>query len=783
MEKELLEKIIKNQDKVVYFMVNSIAEMVRIDSETGNSYMDLSEMITQDEDALSKLSTNNLALVFSSLLGDSKAKTKIEEMLMAKVKAGENIFSGINAEYDHMGFFYSTTWSDMLSNFSEENQSSILKAIEERFNNFKTENEAMYNIADYLQDYLNISNFFSCYDRGIFSEKAVAVMKKIIDKDLNIFNAMNFNMMQDEFLNLNEDSLMHILRYPNLSSKLLLIKDNAPELLDAFINEVNSIQGNEHISTVYEEIERMASCFAQNYSSLNGRSSQEAIDLSLKNFKLREKYLENGKQGQSIEEFLDEEFQKTIQNESKIEEKYSSFTQESLRRDKYEIIFNKYFSISLEDAERIVKEYGEDFSSIEEGLDDVSKETLGKIKAILSLENLEELNQLFAGKHLSITTEIVPAKSMIAIESSYREAYAKTYTKSFNSTANKISEEIQNGNVSFVEADGKQVLVVKLTTPFNFLIHSSDTGFKGDKELTNNSFKETWTNTEDTSHHLVATANIDESFMGMAPIGKNGVYYGFVPNNPQNINLMGNHDIDSHVRISKYAAHDPKYISQEKMPYSSRRVYSEFAIEKAIPDYVIIFDDMDETKLENAYKAASEFGIPVVSINKREVVKNQEENLENLMDEYRKSHSLVDLEKIIKTFETNKAGWLLNRVDEKDETFTESIQHTEFAETFNNLGIKIREILSEFQKNASIEDLKSLRSVLESEAKLYKSQNELNVPFTKVKMSDFLTITLEETIELVKNNDITQEDVAKETHRLIAAEKGIEPEQTEVEEK
>lgn len=782
MEKELLEKITKNQDRVVYFMVNSTAEQVEKDPETGRFYMDIREMIIKDEEALSKLSTNNLALLFSNLLSNSEAKSKIEDMLMSKVEAGENIFSGINAEYDYFGV-YNTTWNSMFSNFSKEDQTAIIEGIKEKFENLKNENEEIYNMADKLRDYLSISNFLSCYDRGIFSERAVATMENVFTKDPNIFNSMNFNMMQDEFLNINEDSLIHILRYPNLSSKLLLLKDNAPDLLDTFIDRTNSLQGKEHIATVYEEMERMASSFAKNYTALEGRSSQEIIDLSLKKFDLCEKYLSRGKQGQSLEEFLDEEFEKSIQNESMIGKKYSPHTQESLKRDKCEIIFNKYFSISTEDAERILESYGDDFSSIEGILDEVSKETLSKIKAILSLENLEELNQLFAGKHPSITAEIMPADRMIAIESSYREAYAKTYTKSFSSTSGRISEEIQNGNANFVEVDGKKVPVVKLTSPFNFLIHSSDTGFKGDKELKNNSFRETWTNNEDTSHHLVATTNIDESFMGMAPVGNNGVYYGFVPNNPENVNLMGNHDINSHVRNSGYSAQYAKYISQEKMPYNSRRVYSEFAIEKNIPDYVVIFDDMDEAKLKNAYKAAAEFGIPVISIDKREVVKNQEENLENLISKYQESHSVQDLETIIKTFETNKAGWLLNRVDEKDETFTENIQHTEFAETFNNLGQKIRGILSEFQKSASVEELVSLRDVLESEAELYKNQNELNLPFTKVKMSDFLTVTLEETTELVKNNAITQEDVAKETDRLIAVEKGIEPKQTEVEEK
>lgn len=211
------------------------------------------------------------------------------------------------------------------------------------------------------------------------------------------------------------------------------------------------------------------------------------------------------------------------------------------------------------------------------------------------------------------------------------------------------------------------------------------------------------------------------------------------------------------------------------MNYYSRRVYSEAAIEKCMPDYIVIYTDMEEMNLENSYKAASEFDIPIICFDKRELVKQQTDNIKELMNEFHNNNSIDTLEMIIKTYETNKAGWLLNREKEDDEfDLTYSINNYEFKSEFDDLGKEIGKVLRDFQKNAKREDLLKLRDILSEQQELYKCQNESNVPFPKVKMTEEFKINLEELSTLAISETITFEEVKQAEIILEQIEHGIE---------
>lgn len=77
-------------------------------------------------------------------------------------------------------------------------------------------------------------------------------------------------------------------------------------------------------------------------------------------------------------------------------------------------------------------------------------------------------------------------------------------------------------------------------------------------------------------------------------------------------------------------------MSSKTLVYNSRRVYSEFGIERegTIPDYVVICDDDLPEVIENSYKAASQFEIPIIYINKAEIEKEQIKNLEDMLENF-----------------------------------------------------------------------------------------------------------------------------------------------------
>ena len=67
-----------------------------------------------------------------------------------------------------------------------------------------------------------------------------------------------------------------------------------------------------------------------------------------------------------------------------------------------------------------------------------------------------------------------------------------------------------------------------------------------------------------------------------------------------------------------------------------------------------------------------------------------------------------------------------------------------------------------------------LRDILVQEQELYKNQNQNNVPFSKVKMTDEFEITLQELSALAIDKSITFEEVKQEERFLEQIEKGSE---------
>ena len=758
MNKERLEKIIKNQDRLVYYSFNNYDEGILFDSdiETNENYAMFLQENKFNEEFLSNLSTENLMMVFAD--GERESQSRIiESEIMKRSSNGEIVLCG--NDYDVFSFLEGTvsSFNSLLKKFKQENKEIIEnKVLDEYENTLKMSNPRAYNILSKTDSLLSKGNFLRYYENGTISDDGIEMMENIYANDISTFKKMNFGLVQDQFLGLGEDIITHIAKYPELTQKLFILQNNAPKLFDVFTNEINSIKSKEHISTVYEEIRCLLDKFSKNHNILQELpDTEDIVNSGLQNSNLFEEYLKSDRK-KSFNDFLDEQY-KTL---------YKPRPQ-----DKLEIFLAKYFSISLNKAQKLVESYGEDVESIKQDLNSSSLNVLSELKDLLETEDLEKIDNLYNNYKNKFS-----AKDMIICESDFRQAYAKTYTEAFEKTKNKINNLInqKSDKVNYVQVNGKNIPIVKISGKFNVFVHSSDTGFKGNKNIRDSSFKKNWCETDSPQQHLVATTNIDENFQGVAPIGENGVYYGFLPQNPEDINLIGNQDINSHVRSSNYSAEKAKYISAEKMNYYSRRVYSESAIEKRMPDCIVIYNDMKKSNIENSYKAAEEFEVPIVYIDKRELVKEQKDNILNLISDFKENQSIDTLEKIIKTYETNKAGWLLNREKSDEHNLTDSIDNSEFQDEFNLLGKQIGGILRGFKETASKKDLFKLRDILVQEQELYKDQNQNNVPFSKVKMTDEFEITLQELSALAIDKSITFEEVKQEERFLEQIEKGLE---------
>jgi hypothetical protein len=247
------------------------------------------------------------------------------------------------------------------------------------------------------------------------------------------------------------------------------------------------------------------------------------------------------------------------------------------------------------------------------------------LNLVNSIENITEENEpknidklFFSTNERWTPEEILDIKEKIANE------YAMSYTKELAKTEIMLK---QNNNIeNYIDNESKNIEIVRLKENFNFFVHSTDAQFVNTvetEEKTN--FQNRWHQGKDKSNHIISMSYINQDFVGCAPVGKNGVLYGFTNLEKEKIKLMGSTDINSYSRNFSYNSKTKKYLSAKTMPYNSRRVYNEIGVERndTEPNCVILFDDANEEVKKNSYLAASQNGIPLVLLDKEEIKNSQ----------------------------------------------------------------------------------------------------------------------------------------------------------------
>ena len=450
------------------------------------------------------------------------------------------------------------------------------------------------------------------------------------------------------------------------------------------------------------------------------------------------KSFENGLDEDKINSLIQEKLD--IENRQKNkDERFIEFKNKLL-----DIYFNKKYLMSRKDAQKLYQEYAQDLDN----LSNVNNERLffRELEQSLNLEELsiKELNELFKNdKNLFSNYEVNRFKSNVS------HACAKTYISSQKETKNKINLIKENQNEAEYQTeyvDGKSVKIVKLTGDMNLFLHSTDTGFIYDKNIEENfDFKRAWNEESTKEDHILSTVYANQDFMGVPPIGDNGVMYGYYSIPEENIRLMGVSDINTYNRELAFESKTKQYMSANTLPYSSRRVYSEFGIEKQAPDYIAIFDDFTEQSKYNALRAASQWGVDIVYIDKQKIANEQIEKLNNMIDKFDKNGSTDLLGKIINTYETNVAGWLLNRDDEEDKSHTKNIDNSRFEQDFNKLGEKIEKLALNYLEDISNYkddkkgELIQVANIILHEQQLYKDSmsagNRNKISATQMKLN------------------------------------------------
>lgn len=708
--KELIKKIIEEQDIVALYTYDGFNKSLGIMQEYSNGilYSELKKFILQNSEMLKKFTTKNLYTLLASTYDESE-KQMINEQIAERLKKEEFFCEDIDSE----AFLHPIHTYNSYGKIDKDVRNKINIKLEKQLKELGKE----YEIIDKnIKNYPDAANFLKYYKDGIFNKDKIAMINKFIEKDSKALEYMNFGIFKDNIFEIGSEFCEYISKFPTISYQLIFLEEKSPEIFKKIserFKNYNDIKEN------LDEIEVLITYCARNAFDLKEKNIkiEDLLECAYRNS--NEFKLINVECGEDYKKRLNQELDKQYTNAKDIKEKLN-------------IYMNKKYSLSLSGAKDLLKDFGTDIENLE--LSEETKKLFLELGEIVNLEDEKEIDRLFKENEMTYSTiQVKKIKNEIAKEC------AKDFSKEFNNTDEKIKN---NENVANIEYKGKKIPCVKLKENFNLLVHSTDAEFVNTKNSVEN-FAEDWSSGKDKKNHIISTTYINQDFLGMAPVAKNGVRYAFSNLEKSKLKLMGVTDLNTYSNSFAYDSVKRQYMSSKTLVYNSRRVYSEFGIERegTIPDYVVICDDDLPEVIENSYKAASQFEIPIIYINKAEIEKEQIKNLEDMLGKFRNTKDTEVLHKLINTYETNMAGWLLNRSDEiqDDKSHTANVDNTRFKEDFKQIQSQIEDTVKEYFKESkenkiSDNKISEVISILLDEIELYEGCEETK-PISKTRVS------------------------------------------------
>lgn len=731
--KELIKKIIEEQDIVALYTYDGFNKSLGIMQEYSNGilYSGLKKFILQNSEMLKKFTTKNLYTLLASTYDESEKKM-INEQIAERLKKEEFFCEDIDSE----AFLHPIHTYNSYGKIDKDVRNKINIKLEKQLKELGKE----YEIIDKnIKNYPDAANFLKYYKDGIFNNDKIAMINKFIEKDSKALEYMNFGIFKDNIFEIGSEFCEYISKFPTISYQLIFLEEKSPEIFKKIserFKNYNEIKEN------LDEIEVLITYCARNAFDLKEKNIkiEDLLECAYRNS--NEFKLINVECGEDYKKRLNQELDKQYTNAKDIKEKLN-------------IYMNKKYSLSLSGAKDLLKDFGTDIENLE--LSEETKKLFLELGEIVNLEDEKEIDRLFKENEMTYSTiQVKKIKNEIAKEC------AKDFSKEFNNTDGKIKNKIKNNeNVANIEYKGKKIPCVKLKENFNLLVHSTDAEFVNTKNSVEN-FAEDWSSGKDKKNHIISTTYINQDFLGMAPVAKNGVRYAFSNLEKSKLKLMGVTDLNTYSNSFAYDSVKRQYMSSKTLVYNSRRVYSEFGIERegTIPDYVVICDDDLPEVIENSYKAASQFEIPIIYINKAEIEKEQIKNLEDMLGKFRNTKDTEVLHKLINTYETNMAGWLLNRSDEiqDDKSHTANVDNTRFKEDFKQIQSQIEDTVKEYFKESkenkiSDNKISEVISILLDEIELYEGCEETK-PISKTRVSFNVQ-------ELLQEANKTLDDIGK----------------------
>ena len=727
----IMKRIIKNQDLIFYYCQNYATTFI--------VSIDLSKILVTDiimnPEYLSKVSDDNLVTLLYLMDKDFEYKDVLLEEVKKRINNGKALFDKHNITISLI-FFEVNESLAAYNKISDEYKDKVKelglenwKKLPDNIRHLKWQSNSLFQQLSIAKQYCN----------GSLGEKGLDIIKELAQINPNYISAINCEILNDDIIDiLGIEFVKKVCCYDNMSIKLVSIYKNDRELFESYARIVNDYFKNDTLKTGYQVSSELLDFFFDNseylktidLTALNSMEFINYVILIQKQDKKTIDYTINYKD--DLKNKCDEEF----------ESKYKkSYNKEDLKR----IFVKKYFSISLNEAKELVNEFSLELNLLKE-YDETGRlyEVISILDKLISEEDNNKIRDMYYNN-----TIYIDSIEMISINNKLRKFISDKYVNEINKTDRLMQSRIRQGKVRNVSVKDKEVKIIPIDDNFSFIVYSSNTGYKGDKELVNNSYIDSWYQIDKAKTHGIATSYISNINIGSAPVCGNGVLYAFTNLDSNNILGMGPHDINSH--ISDYggkSGEQNRYLSPENMSLDSLRLYNEFMLERdsVKPSYIIIYTGASEENIKSALTAAAEWDIPIIEINKTKLAKKQMENVKKLIDDFKENRNLNSLKTAIRLFEAHTSGFKLNSVpDSVVDDLTLSINHESLRYIFDKDIIK--SAIKEVAITANYNELEQIKNILNEMLEKYNYVNNMNnkhLPNVKS------TLDLEELIEYIQ---------------------------------
>ncbi len=576
----------------------------------------------------------------------------------------------IMIEFNKKPYFENTsgkTIEEFLSRLEEQNKKIIFDKIEEQYN----ELEIPFGIKNKLRKSNLDEKMFLIYGikEGILDDEKLNFISDLLSKDPFALISLKADLFKNDIFAISKNIISKIYRYQELTESYIEIlnsKNEKTQVMLLLLEYMNKTITNSYL------YEFKMNCIIKFLYKYEGNSLKQLVNKEINEQELLalEEYImlnttEYWLEGQNIYflNLLSKDTDSFGEYESlrtaKIDEKFANTT------DITEIktcIFEKYFKMTMNQAEIILRKYNTSLDEVAKYID--KKEVIdlfNLIKKIYNSDNIDELQSFYtsAAKH--------DLDELIILNDEFTKAYNTLITNSIKGYKNGNQTKINVGT----EDNPLYIDVIELESNFELIVHSTDA--YGSMEMINDNYFDSWNFSERTANHGICTSFISSSNLGTAEVKGKGVMFGFTNLNPKSISLMAPYDIVSYNDdFMSTSRRPPMFTNCKEIANYTRHTHNELVLERRNikedseypviqPDCLIIYEEMPKEIKDNTLKAQEDFRklgieLPIIYINRKKVLEIEARKVEELLNIYDSNPNLELLSEIINKYESNKCG-------------------------------------------------------------------------------------------------------------------------------